>query len=88
MDGDYFLQKLIILEDDDGVALVLSEGVDINCRGDMGLTPLHTAIDVSRLDYVEFLLANGADVTLIDEFGRSARDLAVELGLDEISALF
>jgi hypothetical protein len=45
------------------------------------------AIDTAAFDQVEWLLANGADVTMRDEAGASALDRARSLGFVTLSDL-
>jgi ankyrin repeat protein len=50
------------------VQLLVSAGLDVNERGDMGYTPLHYA---RTPEVVAFLLQNGADPGIKNEFGNS-----------------
>jgi ankyrin repeat protein len=49
------------------VELLVKAGVDVNRQGDMGSTPLHYA---ATPEVAAFLVASGASVTILDEFGR------------------
>lgn len=52
----------------------------------MGLgPPLHTAASMGRLDVVRFLIEGGADKTIKDRKGRTARDDAERLGHPEVA---
>lgn len=53
--------------------LLLKAGLDINDRGDMGMTPLHCAKTQQAAD---FLIANGASLDIRDEFGRLPHEVA------------
>jgi hypothetical protein len=60
---------------------VLALGADVHEPGPGGGGPLHHAINRGRsLDFVQLLLAHGADPTLRDAQGRTAADLAARLG--------
>ena len=50
---------------------------DVNARDSMGRTALFHAVVVGSIGQVALLLANGADVDLIDNQGTSAVDLAM-----------
>ena len=42
--------------------LLISKGVDVNAKDDVGWTPLHIAANVGHNEITELLIANGADV--------------------------
>jgi len=50
------------------VQLLVRAGLDVSGRGDMGYTPLHCA---GTPEVIEFLLQNGADPKIKNEFGQS-----------------
>jgi ankyrin repeat protein len=56
---------------------LLKRGLDPNDRTFKGLTPLHLAVHSSSTECLRFLAANGADVSLTDESGRSALTVAI-----------
>ena len=60
---------------------------DVNCLDGYGATPLLTAIRNSNVEFVKVLLANGADINIIDNFGWNAKELAKHHGVDEIKQL-
>ena len=47
----------------------LATGTDVNAKDFVGWTPLHHAVNGSRKETVNFLLAKGADVNVIIESG-------------------
>jgi len=52
------------------VTVLLSAGLDVNLRGDMGCTPLHYAYMKGHSELVEHLKIIGADSTIRNDFGR------------------
>ena len=60
---------------------------DVNCLDGYGATPLLTAIRNSNVEFVKVLLANGADINIIDNFGWNAKELVKHHGVDEIKQL-
>ena len=60
---------------------------DVNCLDGYGATPLLTAIRNSNVEFVKVLLANGADINIIDNFGWNAKELAKLHGVREIDQL-
>ncbi|XP_071085554.1 ankyrin repeat domain-containing protein 29-like [Haliotis cracherodii] len=54
------------------VKRILAAGrADVNCRGRVGMTPLMWAARCGRRDVVELLISEGADVSLVNEYGNS-----------------
>ena len=69
---EYF--KTATLED---VAACLDTGVDLNVRGDLGVTPLHRAARYTENpDVIKTLLSAGADLEAKDELERTPLHLA------------
>ena len=58
--------------------LLIERGAEVNVASRIGLTPLMMAASGGRIKIVKFLLDRGADVTAMDNKGRTARDIAVE----------
>jgi ankyrin repeat protein len=69
-----------------GVAeALLNHGAEINARdGDSEATALHRAASWGRRDMIELLVARGADRTLKDKNGKTALDLAVANGQNDV----
>lgn len=59
-------------------ALLLQAGADINCVDHSGSSALHHACSLQHNDMVRFLIANKADVSLVDADGLSPIQLARE----------
>lgn len=66
------------------VKKLIALGVDIDCKGDMGRTPLHDAISAGHTEMAKLLIENHADVTINAELGGVALDLARLKGNQEI----
>jgi uncharacterized protein len=67
---------------------LLDHGADVNARdSESGETPLHRAASWGRVEVVELLLARGADPSIKDKKGRTALDLAVENGQQDVAAV-
>src|ERR1700761_1440800 len=64
--------------------VLLSNGANVNSRGEHGYQPLHDAIEQGHIEAVLWLLDNGADVVAETDAGMSAVDLSVALGYEEI----
>ncbi|XP_067653123.1 fibronectin type 3 and ankyrin repeat domains protein 1-like [Haliotis asinina] len=63
------------------VKRILAEGdVDINYTGDWSRTPVMAAAVNGHSDVVEFLMGRGADVSLVDGYGRNVLHLACRGG--------
>ncbi|KAJ3114449.1 Ankyrin repeat domain-containing protein 42 [Phlyctochytrium bullatum] len=56
-------------------------GADINAKGESDWTPLHEAISNKRFDIANFLVRNGANVTLTSTAGETPRDLGIRIGI-------
>lgn len=75
------------------VGLLLSRGADLFHTNEEGLTPLHWACCAphermaghSRVKMVDLLLSKGADLNARDSQGRTARDIADEQQLKELT---
>lgn len=63
-----------------GALLLIEAGADVNAVGDMSETPLHVAVSQENIKVVEALLKSGANPTAKSEFGKSPKEIAVELG--------
>ena len=60
----------------------IADGADVNGgleAGDLGGTPLHTAVDKGHKEIVELLIAEGADVNANKRSGKTPLDSAEDL---------
>ena len=62
----------------------LASGADVNVKGKIGGTPLHTA---ANKEIAELLIAKGADVNAQDERGDTPLDWAIQLREPEVADL-
>jgi hypothetical protein len=60
-----------------GVELLLENGADVNATAMDGTTVLHHAAAMGRDAVVEYLIANGADLSVRDNSNRTALDVAM-----------
>ena len=63
-----------------GLLHLIGLGIDLNCEGEGGRTPLHEAAKGGHLACVELLLQNGAAVDVVDVEDLSALDYAIAQG--------
>jgi RNA polymerase primary sigma factor len=70
----------------EAIALHIRRGEPVNGRDGGGLTPLMLAAIHGQLGVCKALLDEGADPDLVDQQGRTARDLAAEQGHDSVAA--
>lgn len=63
----------------ENVQLLLSKEIGINCQNNNGFTALMFAAQCGNFDIIKLLLAKGADATLKNKNGRTARDLTTSL---------
>ena len=60
---------------------------DVDAKTNIGITPLMMAATEGHAEAVRLLLKFGADLTLKDQDGMTARDVAVKNGNDHLSPL-
>lgn len=63
----------------DMIRLLIEHNADINARGYQNNTPLHEAALNRRFDSIKFLLENGADHSIRNDFGVLAQDFVRNL---------
>jgi len=66
--------------------LIAMKNIEINAIDEhlFSYTPLMWAASMGHLAMVKYLVQNGADMSLVDEHGETALDLAKESGHDEV----
>lgn len=68
------------------IACLLQAGADPNARQAGGFTALFSAAAANRRDLAEILIENGADPSLINDFGQTASSFARQRGNEEMAA--
>ena len=64
--GDNALHSVCVWGDLESAKLLVSNGINVNQRGEFGFTPLKIAVDFGFPEIAEYLKANGADSAAID----------------------
>lgn len=59
----------------ENVRLLVEAGANVNARGGGRRTPLHKAVNINRYEIASYLLAEGADASLEDNWGNSVGDI-------------
>ncbi|MEL6304773.1 MAG: ankyrin repeat domain-containing protein [Bacteroidota bacterium] len=75
--------KAVIRGDIETVKKLIDLGEDVNQKS-LGKTPVHFAARYNRVEVLELLLANGANVRTLCDKGRSAMDYAKLSGATEV----
>ncbi|CAH1404977.1 unnamed protein product [Nezara viridula] len=75
--GDPPFHIAIYDEDIDVVRAMLNFGVDVNCKGAYGQTPILTATIVGSIPILELLVEKGGDLTMVNYNKSSALHIAV-----------
>lgn len=68
----------------DALRKALAKRVSVNAESECGLAPIHFAALFDRLQCVELLLSNGADVSLADREGNTPLHMAAFLGNTDV----
>lgn len=58
--------------------ILIENGANVNSKANDGMTPLHRAARSILVELGEVLLDNGADIKILDNMDRTARDIAVQ----------
>ncbi|MCU1716871.1 ankyrin repeat domain-containing protein [Pseudomonas sp. 5P_3.1_Bac2] len=66
------------------IQLILSQGADVNCKGEHGYTALHDAVEQGHREAVIYLLKHGANSEALNDDGVSPAELAKLLDESEI----
>jgi ankyrin repeat protein len=59
------------------IDLLLANGADIEAPSTLGLTPLHCAVILQKLDLMSHLISKGADANAVDQSGESCLLIAI-----------
>ena len=68
------------------MSVLLRFVADVNAQGEHRYTPLHNSVEQGKLEAVQFLVANGADLNARNSNGQTPLDLAGILDEDLIAA--
>lgn len=82
MSNNYDIFRACAVGDIEYVKKSLREGINLNCRSEIGWTLLFYAIDNERKELVEFLIENGANVNYPSSNGCTPLHLAVDYSID------
>lgn len=63
--GDNALHCVCVWGDLEAARLLVENGININQRGEHGFTPLNVAVDFGFSEIADYLIANGADTSVI-----------------------
>jgi ankyrin repeat protein len=85
-DGNPIIIQVCFLGNFEMLKALVSKGANINIKGVNGLTPLMTAVKGSKYSIVEYLVNNGADKRIKNNFNWTAFDFARQ-NRDEILIL-
>jgi ankyrin repeat protein len=69
------------------VKLLIDNGANVNCTGEMGETPLHSAAYRNREKLAALLLRSGARSDIKDEYGLTPADIASVEGYFKLAQL-
>ena len=78
--GDTPLHVFIWANETEKANFLIENGADVNAKG-VDETPLHVAIKLKNVQIVQKLLYAGAKTNIKSEFGKTALDLAGEIGI-------
>lgn len=68
----------------EAVSAFITEGVDINVKGNVGRTPIHLASMLGFHGIIELLISRGADVNVVDDNGATPLHVALKwFGMEE-----
>ena len=67
---------------------LLKEGIDINSRNKLGITPLYTAVFHKRVQLVSYLIKRKADVNVADHEGLAPLHVAALENFAGLTELF
>ena len=78
------LHSAVAVGDIETGKLLLKEGIDVNAKQALDVTPLHAASHRGNLPFVKLLIEYGAETGLQTNKGQTASDLAKENGYTEV----
>jgi len=69
------------------VRVLIDNGANINCQGDMGFTALHDAVSARHELIADYLLTHGANPLIRNEFGDTPLEMAIKGGQVQMAKL-
>lgn len=79
-----FLRMAVVAGVESAVQIHIDRGDDLNARDAQGQTPLMLSAARNKPAICKLLLAAGADLDLLDASGRTALDIAISTGANEV----
>jgi ankyrin repeat protein len=87
-DGDTPLHIAATWGDVEAIEMLVRAGAEVDAIGDLDSTPLYTAVLHGHAAAARTLVEAGASRDRRDQFGRTATELAMRSGNNELMALF
>lgn len=84
---DRMLHFAAELGDTKDIDVLVSSGADANAAGDLGNTPLHSAVRMGKVDAARRLLELGADPAIKNELDQDAIELADGRGHNNLAEM-
>jgi ankyrin repeat protein len=88
--GDNALHCICVWGDLEAAKLLVENGIELNQRGEGGFTPLNVALDFGHKEIADYLIANGADTSVIgvaEQFDREKHNLHMKRLAEQIQLL-
>lgn len=88
--GDNALHCVCVWGDLEAAKLLVENGIELNQKGEGGFAPLNVALDFGHKEIVDYLIANGADTSVIDaveQFDREKYNLHMQRLAEQIEQL-
>ncbi len=85
--GENALHYAVIWNEIDSAKALITEGIDLDKKGENGYTPLHEAIEQECTEMVALLLESGANPSIENGLGENAAEMAQEYGFEHIVKL-
>ncbi len=86
--GDTALHLVCHWGDIEAAKILLEAGANVNEVGDLGMTPIFSAIMSDNPELVLLLINSGANIDHVNEMGRTPRQFALNLNAVNVMPLF